>query len=154
MEELSEDQIEEFREAFSLFDPDSKGYIQTKELATVLRSLGIYITTEEKNQFFEKYDQVQENNIYFSDFLEIILKKTSETKPEDELTEAFNLFDIDKKHEIDVEQFKADFRDYLPEIDDNEINVICNYLKHEKTNTINITEAVQKLSAKLNKHLK
>ena len=154
MEELSDDQIEEFREAFSLFDPDNKGYIQTKELATVLRSLGIYITNEEKNQYFEKYDSAQENNIYFSDFLEIILKKTTDTKPEDELTEAFNLFDVDKKHEIDVDQFRSDFKDYLPEIDDKEINDIIDYLKHDKSNTINIAEAVQKLSAKVKKHLK
>ena len=154
MEELSEDQIEEFREAFSLFDPDNRGYIQTKELGTVLRSLGIYITNEEKNQFFEKYDQAQENNIYFNDFLEIIIKKISDTKPEDELFEALNLFDNDKKKEIDVDQFKAEFREYLPEVDEKEIADICNYLKHEKSNTISISEAVQKLSAKVKEHLK
>ena len=154
MEELSDDQIEEFREAFSLFDPDNHGYIKTKELGTVLRSLGIYITNEEKNQIFEKYDQTQENNIYFNDFLEIIIKKTSDTKPEDELFEAFNLFDIDKKKEIDVDQFKAEFREYLPEVDEKEIIDICDYLKHEKSNTISISEAVQKLSSKVKEHLK
>ena len=61
MEELSEEQIEEFKEAFSLFDPENKGYIQTKELGTVLRSLGIHATDEEKNEFIEKYDQEQED---------------------------------------------------------------------------------------------
>jgi calmodulin len=44
MEELSEEQIEEFKEAFSLFDPQDNGYIQITELGTVLRSLGILTT--------------------------------------------------------------------------------------------------------------
>ena len=114
MEELSEEQIEEFKEAFSLFDPENKGYIQTKELGTVLRSLGIHATDEEKNEFIEKYDQEQEDNIYFHDFLEIIIKKIAETKPEDELLEAFNLFDTEKKHEIDIDQFKEEFKQNLP----------------------------------------
>ena len=74
MEELSEEQIEEFREAFSLFDPDNKGYIQTKELGTVLRSLGIHATDEEKNEYIEKYDQEQEDNIYTRCILQNIYK--------------------------------------------------------------------------------
>ena len=35
MDELSDEQIEEFREAFSLLEPDNKGYIQIKELGIV-----------------------------------------------------------------------------------------------------------------------
>ncbi len=36
----SEEQIAEFKEAFSLFDKDGDGTITTKELGTVMRSLG------------------------------------------------------------------------------------------------------------------
>ena len=36
----TEEQIAEFKEAFSLFDKDGDGTITTKELGTVMRSLG------------------------------------------------------------------------------------------------------------------
>ena len=36
----AEEQIAEFKEAFSLFDKDGDGTITTKELGTVMRSLG------------------------------------------------------------------------------------------------------------------
>ena len=36
-EKLTEDQIAEFKEAFSLFDKDGDGTITTKELGTVMR---------------------------------------------------------------------------------------------------------------------
>ena len=153
MEELSEEQIEEFREAFSLFDPDGQGFIETKELGTVLRSLGIHATDEEKNEYIEKYDQEQEDKIYFNDILEIIIKKISESKPEDELFEALNLFDTEKRHEIDVDQFREEFKENLTNVPENEINDIIEFLKHEGRNTINIQEAVQNLSEKIKSHL-
>ena len=39
-DQLTEEQIAEFKEAFSLFDKDGDGTITTKELGTVMRSLG------------------------------------------------------------------------------------------------------------------
>ena len=40
-EQLTEDQIAEFKEAFSLFDKDGDGTITTKELGTVMRCGGV-----------------------------------------------------------------------------------------------------------------
>jgi len=39
-DQLSEEQIAEFKEAFSLFDKDGDGTITCRELGTVMRSLG------------------------------------------------------------------------------------------------------------------
>lgn len=39
-ENLSQEQIAEFKEAFSLFDKSGKDEVTTKELGTVMRSLG------------------------------------------------------------------------------------------------------------------
>ena len=68
-------QIEEFKEAFSLFDPDGNNYIQTKELGTVLRSLGIHTTDEEKNEFIELYDKTSNK-----EYKELILNNIKELK--------------------------------------------------------------------------
>jgi len=38
--DLTREQIDEFKEAFSLFDKDGDGTITTKQLGTVLRSVG------------------------------------------------------------------------------------------------------------------
>ncbi len=39
-EQLSEEQIAEYKEAFSLFDKSGDGTITTKDLGTVIRALG------------------------------------------------------------------------------------------------------------------
>ena len=46
-EQLTEDQIAEFKEAFSLFDKDGDGTITTKELGAVMTSLGMNPTEVE-----------------------------------------------------------------------------------------------------------
>ena len=39
-EQLSEIQIAEIREIFTLFDKNSDGYVNTNELGTIIRALG------------------------------------------------------------------------------------------------------------------
>ena len=154
MEGLSDEQIEEIQEAFSVFDPENKGFIQAKELGNLLRNLGIYITNEEKNDYIEKYVHNIEKNISFHDFLKIVLERISDTKVEDELFEAFSLFEHDKKKEIDIETFEKDFKDYLPELSEKNVKELCQFIKHPNTNVINIQEAVQKLTVRIKNHLK
>ncbi len=55
-EGLNEDQIEEFKEAFALFDKDGDGTITTKELGTVMRSLGQNPTEAELQDMINEVD--------------------------------------------------------------------------------------------------
>ena len=46
-DQLTEEQIAEFKDAFSLFDKDGDGTITAKDLGTVIKSLGQNPTEEE-----------------------------------------------------------------------------------------------------------
>lgn len=54
----------EFKEAFSLFDKDGDGTITTKELGTVMRSLGQNPTEGELQDMVNEVDADGNNNIY------------------------------------------------------------------------------------------
>jgi Ca2+-binding EF-hand superfamily protein len=73
---LTEDEIEEIREAFSLFDTDSSGVIDPKELKAAMQSLGF----EQKNPTI--YAMIADldthenaNGINFDRFLDAITDK-------------------------------------------------------------------------------
>ena len=148
MEDLSEEQIEEFKEAFSLFDKEGKGHIYTKELGTVLRSLGIHTSDEEKYEFINKYDTDGNGIIKFKQFLEIIIIKIAETKIEEELLECFKLFDEEKKSFLNVNSFRDKMNTYCSGISKEELDSICSfYVSDNKENyeIIKIEEAVDKI---------
>ncbi|ELT91434.1 hypothetical protein CAPTEDRAFT_146942 [Capitella teleta] len=85
----------EFREAFSLFDKDGDGTITTKELGTVMRSLGQNPTEAELQDMINEVDEDGNGTIDFDEFLTMMERKMKETDTEEEMREAFRVFDKD-----------------------------------------------------------
>ncbi|CAI9107748.1 OLC1v1007183C1 [Oldenlandia corymbosa var. corymbosa] len=75
MAELTEEQVAEFREAFSLIDKDSDGIITIEELASVMKSLHERPTKEEVREMICEVDVNGNGRIDFEDFLAIMAKK-------------------------------------------------------------------------------
>uniref|UniRef100_A0A7I4ASK6 EF-hand domain-containing protein n=1 Tax=Physcomitrium patens TaxID=3218 RepID=A0A7I4ASK6_PHYPA len=95
-EHLTEEQIAEFKEAFSLFDKDGDGSITTKELGTVMRSLGQNPTEAELQDMINEVDADGNGTIDFPEFLNLMARKMKDTDSEEELKEAFKVFDKDQ----------------------------------------------------------
>eukprot|EP00617_Octactis_speculum_P006735 CAMPEP_0185790870 /NCGR_PEP_ID=MMETSP1174-20130828/158046_1 /TAXON_ID=35687 /ORGANISM="Dictyocha speculum, Strain CCMP1381" /LENGTH=202 /DNA_ID=CAMNT_0028485733 /DNA_START=55 /DNA_END=663 /DNA_ORIENTATION=- len=94
-DQLTEEQIAEFKEAFSLFDKDGDGTITTKELGTVMRSLGQNPTEAELADMINEVDADGNGTIDFPEFLTMMARKMKDTDSEEEILEAFKVFDKD-----------------------------------------------------------
>uniref|UniRef100_A0AAX7TD44 Calmodulin 1b n=1 Tax=Astatotilapia calliptera TaxID=8154 RepID=A0AAX7TD44_ASTCA len=92
-DQLTEEQIAEFKEAFSLFDKDGDGTITTKELGTVMRSLGQNPTEAELQDMINEVDADGNGTIDFPEFLTMMARKMKDTDSEEEIREAFRVFD-------------------------------------------------------------
>ncbi|XP_020550392.1 calmodulin isoform X2 [Sesamum indicum] len=92
---LTEEQIAEFREAFSLIDKDSDGVITVEELTSVMQSLNEHPTMEEIQEMVSEVDGDGDGTVDFEEFLGIMARKMKENVGE-ELKEAFKVFDRDQ----------------------------------------------------------
>ncbi|KAM0813728.1 putative EF-hand domain-containing protein [Seiridium cardinale] len=88
---LTEEQVSEFKEAFSLFDKDGDGQITTKELGTVMRSLGQNPSESELQDMINEVDADNNGTIDFPEFLTMMARKMKDTDSEEEIREAFKV---------------------------------------------------------------
>ena len=85
---FSEDEISEFKAMFEMYDKDSKGYIDKRDLGALMRSLGQNPSFQEINQMIEEVDEDKNGEITFLEFLGLLARRMKEADPEDELLEA------------------------------------------------------------------
>lgn len=91
---LSDEQLEEFREAFSLFDKNGDGSISSKELGIVMRSLGQNPTEAELYDMINEVDFDGNGTIDFDEFVTMMLRQMKTPQDEEiELRESFKVFD-------------------------------------------------------------
>eukprot|EP00795_Rhopilema_esculentum_P007061 gene7061-12696_t len=106
VEKLTEEEIKDFKEAFSLFDKDGTGYITTKELGNLMRTLGQNPTEEELQDIINDVDFDGNGIIDFPEFLCLMAMKMKDFSDEDMLRDAFRVFDADGSGTISVAEFK------------------------------------------------
>ncbi|XP_052767253.1 calmodulin-alpha-like isoform X2 [Mya arenaria] len=98
--QLTEEQISEFKEAFSLFDKDGDGTITSIELGTVMRSLGANPTEAELQEMINEVDADGSGTIEFPEFLTMMMRNTRQNDTQEDLRAAFTVFDKDASGKI------------------------------------------------------
>ncbi|VDP02346.1 unnamed protein product [Soboliphyme baturini] len=94
LQHLTPDEVEEFREAFVMFDKDGNGTISTKELGVAMRSLGQNPTEQELIEMINEVDIDGNGQIEFPEFCVMMKRMIKETDSE-MIREAFRVFDKD-----------------------------------------------------------
>ena len=102
---LTEEEMEEIREAFSMFDTDGTGKIDPKELKAAMHSLGF----EKKSPtVYEMICELEENGneVDFEEFLNAISSKLGNRETREGIDRIFDLFDDDKSSTINLQNIK------------------------------------------------
>lgn len=92
---LSEEKISRFKRAFSKFDKSNSGLVKSKLLGNILRNLGMNPTEAELQDMINEVDKEATGFLNFPNFLYMMAKKESDEEAEDEIREAFKVFDGD-----------------------------------------------------------
>uniref|UniRef100_A0A672ZVH2 Calmodulin 2 n=1 Tax=Sphaeramia orbicularis TaxID=375764 RepID=A0A672ZVH2_9TELE len=109
-------------EAFSLFDKDGDGTITTKELGTVMRSLGQNPTEAELQDMINEVDADGNGTIDFPEFLTMMARKMKDTDSEEEIREAFRVFDKDGNGYISAAELRHVMTNLGEKLTDEEVD--------------------------------
>ena len=94
MDQLTEGQIAEYKEAFDFFDKDGDGTITAKELGAVMRLLGYNPSDADLADVISDVDLDRNGTIEFGEFLAMMARNMKEADQEEEIREAFRVFDL------------------------------------------------------------
>eukprot|EP01084_Bolivina_argentea_P195046 334703_1 len=144
---LTDDEIAEFREAFNLFDVDGDGSITSTELRTVMISLGQNPTKPELQDMINEGDTDESGTIDFPEFLTMMATKMKDTDSEDEIKEAFRVFDKDGNGFISSAELKHVMASLGEKLTDEEVDEMIREADIDGDGQINYEEFVKIMMA-------
>ncbi|KAI1511565.1 EF-hand [Pyrenophora tritici-repentis] len=165
---LTEEQVSEFKEAFSLFDKDGDGQyspfefirlgiylfepiagqITTKELGTVMRSLGQNPSESELQDMINEVDADNNGTIDFPEFLTMMARKMKDTDSEEEIREAFKVFDRDNNGFISAAELRHVMTSIGEKLTDDEVDEMIREADQDGDGRIDYNEFVQLMMQK------
>ena len=102
---LTEEEIEEIREAFAMFDTEGSGTIDPRELKAAMHSLGF----EKKSPtVYEMICDLEDRgaDVDFDEFLDAISSKLGNRETKEGIDRIFDLFDDDKSGSINLNNIR------------------------------------------------
>ncbi|CAL9735244.1 calmodulin [Monosporozyma servazzii] len=142
---LTPEQIEEYREAFSLFDKDNSGSISASELATVMKSLGLSPNETEITDLMNEIDQDGNHEIDFEEFLTLMARQADTRDSAQEIIEAFKVFDKNGDGYISLSELKHVFNSIGEKLSDEELETMFNEVSNG-SGRINVSDFASLLS--------
>jgi len=142
MEEFDDSKVADFKEAFGLFDKDKDGQISKAELKAVFQALGQKPTDQEISDMVREVDSTKKGTINFNDFVNMMARRKRDPDDEDDVQQAFRLFDQDKDGFISPAELRAVLASLGEKVSDSELADIIRDADKDKDGKLNFQEFV------------
>mmetsp|Transcript_7523 Transcript_7523/g.7099 ORF Transcript_7523/g.7099 Transcript_7523/m.7099 type:complete len:174 (+) Transcript_7523:67-588(+) len=137
---LTEDQVQEIREAFDLFDTDQSGSIDSKELKVAMRALGFEPKKEEIRKMIAEVDKDRSGCIDFDEFLAMMTIKVGQRDSKEEMMKAFRLFDDDESGRITFMNLKRVAKELGENMTDDELQEMIDEADREGSGEVSMDD--------------
>jgi len=137
---LTGDQIGAFLDAFNRFDTVGDGVISSRQLGKVLRFIGQNPTEAELQDMVNEVDKDGTGSIDFPEFLSMMAIKVNQQNAEEQIREAFQVFDGDGNGYIDRRELSLMMRFMGESLTETEIQLILDEADIDRDGLIDYAE--------------
>ena len=142
MSELTEEQFLELKDAFELYEKHSAdGKVDTQELSKLFRSLGQNPNEDELAKIIQELHVDDQGTLEFPDFLKMMLKRMKDKDSDQELRDAFRVFDEEGTGFVSASDLKYILVDIMGE-KEAEVKGMMKEVKVSKDGQINYEEFI------------
>ncbi len=146
-EYITDQQRKDFQDIFDQFDKDKDGKISAKELENAMVSMGQNPTNEEIKEMMEEADLNKDGKIDFEEFLSLMTRNSPETQTEDEVINAFRVFDKEGNGLISSAELKHIMMTIGDKMTEEEADEMVNEADIDEDGMINYEEFVRMMMA-------
>ena len=106
--DIPEDKINEYKEAFDMFDKDKSGTISAVEITKIMKNFGNPVSKKEVERMIAEIDTSGDGELDFEEFVTLMQRNISyiEESEEDLVLRAFKSFDKDHDGKITNYEFR------------------------------------------------
>ena len=106
--DIPEDKINEYKEAFDMFDKDKSGTISANEITKIMKNFGNPVSKKEVERMIAEIDTSGDGELDFEEFVTLMQRNISyiEESEEDLVLRAFKAFDKDHDGKITNYEFR------------------------------------------------
>merc|ERR1712151_1057453 len=121
---LSEDEVEEIKEAFDLFDSDGSGAISVNELTSAMKSLGFDVKHAVVYNMVSGLDADGSGEIEFGEFLDVMTAKITDKNTMEEIDRVFKLFDKDRNGTLEADDLSGVCKELGEEMSEEDVREV------------------------------
>ena len=149
-DEISPELKKQYQDAFEMFDKDKDGTITAKELANVMETLtGEKPSLDEINSMMIKeVDLNSDGKIELEEFITLMMKNSPDTQQEEEVINAFRVFDKEGNGLIQKDEQKHIMMTIGDKMTEDEADEMIHEADIDGDGTINYEEFVRMMMAR------
>jgi len=134
---LAPEQVEEIKEAFQLFDTDSSGAIDYKELKAAMKALGVQVKKEEMKKMITDVDADGSGSVEFPEFLQMMTAKMGDNDTRAEIDKVFKLYDTECSGKISLANLKRVAKELGENLTDEELQGMLDHADRTSSGEVN-----------------
>uniref|UniRef100_A0A8W8I941 Sulfhydryl light chain n=3 Tax=Magallana gigas TaxID=29159 RepID=A0A8W8I941_MAGGI len=142
--EITDSQREDIKSAFNLFDKDNSGFIDAAELKTVLQTLKQNPTDKDVEDMIAELDKNGNKKIEYDEFEKFMADKfKSPDEAEEEMRNAFKIFDKDGSGKIDAKELRHAMKSLGETMTDGEVDEMIKAADQDSDGKVDYSEFVK-----------
>ena len=145
---IPKDKEQEIKSIFEKYDSDKDGFVNTSELANIIKSINTDVSNEELLELLQEVELEVNGEINFEKFVSIVNRREYDVDTEEELLNAFKIFDKEGNGLINLNELKNIMLKVGKNLSESEIDEMLRDADIDMDGFINYEEFIRSILTK------
>ena len=141
--DVPQEKLDEYKEAFDMFDKDHSGTISVDEIAKIMKNFGNPLSKDEIREMIKDIDTSGDGELDFDEFVTLMQRQEVVEDDDDEVLRAFQSFDKDQNGYITNTEFRYILTKLGERFTDQEVDTLFRECDLDDDGRLNYEEFIE-----------